>query len=116
MRHNKRKYRIGTTSAHRKALLRNLMISILDHKKIKTTHTKCKAVRPYMEKLITLARTDTVANRRKAFAKLNNAGAVRKLFETAPQYKDRPGGYTRIVKMAETRFGDNAPMSYILLV
>lgn len=117
MRHGKKKYRIGTNPAHRKSLLRNLAIEVIDHGKMKTTHTKCKAVQPYVEKLITLAKTDSVANRRVAFSKLNNKDAVQKLFaDVAPKYSERNGGYTRVLKMADGRAGDNAQMSYILLV
>lgn len=117
MRHGNQKYRIGTNPAHRKSLLRNLAVEIIDHGKIKTTHTKCKAVQPYVERLITIAKNDTVANRRLAFQKLNNKDAVQKLFkDVAPKFADRPGGYTRVLKMADGRVGDNAPMSYILLV
>ena len=117
MRHQKKKYKIGTGPAHRKSLLKNLMVEIIDHGKIKTTQTKCRAVRPQLERLITLAKVDSVANRRKAFAKLGNDAAVRKLFsDISPKYKERKGGYTRIVKMADTRVGDNASMGYILLV
>lgn len=117
MRHRMRKYSIGTTAAHRLSLLRNLAAEVIDHGKIKTTHTKCKAVKVYLEKLITLAKDDNVANRRKAFQKLNNKKAVNTLFtEIGPKFKTRPGGYTRILKMADGRVGDNAPMSYICLV
>lgn len=116
MRHQNKKYKIGTNAAHRKSLLRNLASEVLDHGKIKTTHTKCKAVQPFVEKLITIGKEDTVANRRLAFSKLNNKEAVKNLFEVAPKYKERNGGYTRIMKMADRRVGDNAPMSYIALV
>ena len=117
MRHKKIKYRIGTTSAHRRSLLRNLASEVIDHEKIKTTRTKCKAVRPFVEKLITLAKKDTVANRRLAFRKLGHSAAVKKLFnEVAPRYKERPGGYTRILKLSDKRIGDNAPMGFIALV
>ncbi|MCK5882453.1 MAG: 50S ribosomal protein L17 [Bacteriovoracaceae bacterium] len=117
MRHQKRKYRIGSSPSHRKSLLRNLAIEVIDHGKIKTTHTKCKAVQTFVEKLITIARVDTVANRRLAFSKLNNKIAVAKLFaEVGPKCKDRNGGYTRILKLADGRVGDNAKMSYIALV
>jgi large subunit ribosomal protein L17 len=117
MRHQKRKYRIGTTSSHRRSLLRNLAIEVIDHGQIKTTHTKCMAVRGVVEKLITLAKTDSVANRRLAFKKLNNKDAVQKLFNNvAPTFKERPGGYTRILKLADGRVGDNAKMSLIALV
>lgn len=117
MRHQKKKYRIGTTPAHRTSLLRNLAIEVIDHGKIKTTHAKCMAIRGYVEKLITLAKNDTVANRRLAFKKLNNKLAVQKLFaEVAPKFKERPGGYTRVMKLADGRVGDGAKMSYIALV
>ena len=116
MRHLNKKYRIGTTAAHRKSLLRNLATEVLDHGRIKQTRTKCKAVQPYVEKLITLAKNDTVANRRLAFSKLDNKQAVKTLFEVAPRFKERNGGYTRIMKLADKRVGDNAQMSYIDLV
>ena len=116
MRHQNKKYRIGITAAHRKSLLRNLASEVLDHGKIKSTHTKCKAVQPFVEKLITIAKVDSVANRRLALSKLNNRNAVKNLFELAPKYKERNGGYTRIMKLADKRVGDNAQMSYIALV
>ena len=117
MRHKKSKYRIGTNPAHRRSLLRNLASEVIDHEKIKTTHTKCKVVRPFVEKLITLAKVDTVANRRLALRKLGQTSVVKKLFEeVAPRYKERPGGYTRILKLSDRRIGDNAPMGFIALV
>ncbi len=117
MRHQNKKYRIGHNAAHRKSLLRNLAIGMIDHGQIKTTEAKCKAVRPVVEKLITLARDDSVANRRLAFRKLNNRTAVKTLFdEIAPRFKARPGGYTRIIKLADGRVGDNARMCLISLV
>ncbi len=117
MRHQKKKYRIGTNPAHRTSLLRNLAIEVIDHGKIKTTHTKCMAVKGFVEKLITLAKVDTVANRRLAFQKLNNKDAVQKLFgDVAPRFTERPGGYTRVLKLADGRVGDNAKMSFISLV
>lgn len=116
MRHSKHKYAIGTTKAHRTSLLRNLASDIIKHGKIKTTHTKCKAAQGFVEKLITLAKEDSVANRRLAFRRLNNKEAVKNLFEVAPRFKERNGGYTRVIKLADGRVGDNAPMSYISLV
>lgn len=117
MRHQNRKYRIGNNPAHRKSLLRNLATEVIDHGRVKTTHAKAKAVRSYVEKLITLAKEDTVANRRLAFTRLGNKEAVKTLFaDVAPKFKERPGGYTRVLKLADNRVGDNAPMSYILLV
>ena len=117
MRHQKRKFRIGTTPAHRISLLRNLASEVIDHGRIKTTQAKCKAVQPYVEKLITLAKTDSVANRRQALKKLGQEKAVKKLFEdVAPKFKERPGGYTQILKLADGRVGDNARMAFISLV
>ena len=117
MRHRKKKYRIGTSSSHRKAILKGLMVALLTHEKIKTTHPKCKAVQPYIEKLITLAKTDSVSHRRQAFSTLGSKEIVKKLFaDIAPKYKERNGGYTRVLKMAEGRMGDNAPLSYIAFV
>lgn len=117
MRHGRKKYRIGSDPSHRKALLRNLACEIIDHGQIKTTNIKCKAIQPYVEKLVTLAKVDTVANRRLAFSKLNNKDAVKQLFENvAPKFKERNGGYTRILKLADGRVGDNAPMSFIAFV
>jgi large subunit ribosomal protein L17 len=97
--------------------MKNLATEIIDHGKIKTTHAKCKAVQGYVEKLITLAKVDSVANRRLAAAKIQSKEVVQKLFnEVGPKYKERPGGYTRILKLADGRVGDNAKMSYIALV
>ncbi len=117
MRHQNYKYNIGTSPSHRKALLRNLATEIIDHGKIKTTHAKCKAVRVFVERLITIAKTDSVANRRLAFQRLHNKDAVSKLFsDVAPRYKERAGGYTRILQFADGRVGDNSQMSSISLV
>ena len=117
MRHGKKKYSIGSSPSHRKSLLRNLAVEVIDHGRIKTTHTKCQAVRPFVEKLITVAKVDTVANRRLVFKKLNNKDATNLLFnEIAPKFKERAGGYTRILKLADTRVGDGSSMSYIALV
>lgn len=117
MRHQKHKYKVGNGPAHRVSLMKNLATEIIDHGKIKTTHAKCKAIQPYVEKLVTLAKVDSVANRRLAFSKLNNKDAVKKLFDVVgPKFKERNGGYTRVLKMADGRVGDNAPMSYILFV
>ncbi|OFZ22933.1 MAG: 50S ribosomal protein L17 [Bdellovibrionales bacterium RIFOXYA1_FULL_36_14] len=117
MRHQNKKHSIGTTSAHRKSLLKNLAAEIIDHGKIKTTHTKCKAVQGYVEKLITIGKIDSIHHRRLAYMKLNNPEAVKKLFEeVGPRFKTRNGGYTRVVKVADGRVGDNAKMSFIALV
>lgn len=117
MRHQNHKYKLGVNPAHRKSLMRNLSSDLIDHGKIKTTQAKAKALRIYVEKLVTLAKEDTVANRRLAFARLNNKNAVTKLFtDLAPKFKNRPGGYTRIVKLADGRVGDGAKMGYISFV
>ncbi len=117
MRHQKHKYKVGTTPAHRKALMRNLSSELIDHGKIKTTHAKAKATQIYVEKLITLAKIDSIANRRLAASRLNNKLAVQKLFaEVGPKFKERNGGYTRVIKIAEGRVGDGAKVSYISLV
>lgn len=117
MRHSKHKYKLGVNPSHRKSLIKNLAIEVIDHGKIKTTQTKAKAVRGFVEKLVTLAKEDSVHNRRLAFRKLNNKDAVTKLFtEVAPKFKERNGGYTRIVKLADARVGDASKMGYISFV
>lgn len=117
MRHGKHKYKLGVKGAHRVSLMKNLAIELIDHKKIKTTQTKCKALRPFVEKLVTLAKDDSVANRRLAYSKLNNRRAVTQLFtDLGPKYKERAGGYTRILKLADGRVGDNSKMGFIAFV
>ena len=117
MRHGNHKYTLGVKPAHRVAIIKNLAIEVLEHGKIKTTHARCMALRPYVEKLITLAKEDTVHNRRLAYSKLNNDNAVKELFtKVAPKFKTRNGGYTRVIKIAEGRIGDSAKMSYFALV
>ena len=117
MRHSKHKYKLGVNPSHRQALMKNLAVEIIDHGKIKTTHTKAKAVKGYVEKIVTLAKVDSVHNRRLAFKKLNNKSAVTKLFaEVGPKFKERNGGYTRIVKLADARLGDATKMGYISFV
>jgi large subunit ribosomal protein L17 len=87
----------------------NMASSIIEHERITTTLVKAKAMRPFVEKLVTLAKTDNVHNRRRAFAQLRNKEAVSKLFETlGPRFAARPGGYTRILKLAKPRLGDAA--------
>jgi large subunit ribosomal protein L17 len=117
MRHSCHKYKLGVKPQHRKTLVQGLCIDLIAHGKIKTTETKAKAIKPVIEKLITLAKVDTVANRRRAFTKLNNKIAVKTLFDTVgPKFKMRPGGYTRILKLTEGRLGDGAKESIIALV
>ncbi|UNM95280.1 50S ribosomal protein L17 [Ignatzschineria rhizosphaerae] len=116
MRHRKAGRAFSRTSAHRKAMFKNMSVSILEHEIIKTTLPKAKELRGVVEPLITLAKVDTVANRRKAFAELRSREMVTKLFEVyGPLFKDRNGGYLRIMKCG-FRPGDNAPMAYIEFV
>lgn len=116
MRHRHAGKLLGRSYEHRKALYRNLMIALIEHRKITTTLAKAKAVQPEMEKLITLAREDTPHTRRMALSKLSSKDAMRKLFMFAPlDYADRNGGYTRITKLGP-RLGDGAPMAVIELV
>lgn len=117
MRHSKHKYKLSANPAHRQAMMRNLATEIIDHGKIKTTITKSKALRIFVEKLVTIAKEDSVANRRLVYSRLNNREATNKLFtEVAPKFKQRPGGYTRIIKLADQRIGDASKMSYISFV
>ncbi|MBK8970694.1 MAG: 50S ribosomal protein L17 [Hahellaceae bacterium] len=116
MRHRKSGRKFNRDSAHRKAMFRNMAASLVAHELIKTTVPKAKELRRVAEPLITLAKNDSVANRRLAFARLRDRDAVTKLFtEIGPRYKERPGGYTRILKCG-FRAGDNAPMAYVELV
>ncbi|VAW52045.1 LSU ribosomal protein L17p [hydrothermal vent metagenome] len=116
MRHSKSGRKLNRNSSHRKAMFSNMANSLFDHEIIKTTLPKAKELRRVAEPIITLAKTDSVANRRSAFSKLRDKEMVGKLFsELAPRYKDRPGGYTRILKCG-FRSGDAAPMAYIELV
>ena len=107
--------KLNRTSANRLAMLRNMMNSLLEHEAIKTTVPKAKELRRVVEPMITLAKVDTVANRRLAFNRLRNRAIVTKLFEVlGPRFANRNGGYTRILKMG-FRVGDNAPMAYMEL-
>ena len=116
MRHRKAGRQLNRNSSHRKAMFSNMTNSLFDHEIIKTTLPKAKELRRVAEPLITLAKADSVANRRSAFSSLRDKEVVGKLFnELAPRYKDRPGGYTRIMKCG-FRSGDAAPMAYIELV
>ena len=116
MRHRKSGRHLNRTSSHRKAMFRNMAVSLIEHEIIKTTVPKAKELRRVAEPLITLAKEDTVANRRLAFDRTRSKAAVGKLFtELGPRYRDRPGGYTRILKIG-FRAGDSAPVAYIELV
>ena len=116
MRHRQTTPQLGRTPAHRKAMLRNMVTDFFKHEKIRTTQAKAKALRPVAEKLITMGKKDTLTARRMAARYVRDKGIVKKLFdELAPRYADRPGGYTRIIKLS-TRAGDNAQMAIIELV
>ena len=116
MRHRKSGRQLNRNSSHRKAMFRNMACSLFEHEVIKTTVPKAKELKKVAEPLITLAKSDSVANRRLAFARTRSKAMVGKLFtELGPRYQDRPGGYTRILK-AGFRARDAAPMAYIELV
>lgn len=116
MRHQKAGRKLNRTSAHRKAMFKNMTASLIEHEIIKTTVPKAKELRRVAEPLITLAKEDSVANRRLAFDRIRDRDAVTKLFnEVGPRMADRPGGYLRILKCG-LRAGDSAPMAYIELV
>jgi large subunit ribosomal protein L17 len=116
MRHRITGRRLGRTTAHRKATMKNMAVALFRHYAIETTVAKSKELRRFAEPLITLAKKDSVANRRRAFAELRDETIVRKLFTTiGPSYVERPGGYTRILKTGY-RSGDAAPMARIELV
>ena len=116
MRHQKSGRKLNRTSSHREAMFKNMASSLIKHELIRTTLPKAKELRRVAEPLITLAKTDSVANRRLAFARMRDKEAVGKLFvELGPRYSERPGGYLRILKCG-FRPGDNAPMAYVELV
>jgi large subunit ribosomal protein L17 len=111
MRHRVKTNNLSRTGSHRKALARNLVAALIEHERIETTLTKAKVHRPFAEKLVTLAKEKNLHNYRRALAMLgNNREATTKLFDVlGPRFKDRPGGYTRILKLAKPRLGDKAP-------
>jgi large subunit ribosomal protein L17 len=116
MRHRHSGRQLNRNSSHRKAMFRNMAVSLFQHEAIKTTLPKAKELRRVAEPLITMAKTDSVAKRRVAFSRLRDRDTVTKLFnELAPRFKERPGGYMRILKCGY-RAGDKAPMAYVELV
>lgn len=116
MRHGKKVSKLGKTTAHRHAMLANMASSLIEHKRINTTVAKAKALKQFVEPLVTKSKEDTTHNRRLVFAKLHQKDAVAELFRTvAPKVGDRPGGYTRIIKLGN-RLGDNADMAMIEFV
>lgn len=116
MRHRKIRSKLNRTTAHRKALMRNLAAALIQEERIHTTQAKAKNLRPFIEKLVTLGKRGDLAARRLAFTRLGKKEAVHKLFiEISPRFNERPGGYTRIIK-DNYRAGDSAPMAYIEFV
>lgn len=116
MRHRNSGRQLNRNSTHRKAMFKNMAASLFDHEVIKTTLPKAKELRRVAEPLITLAKVDNVANRRLAFSRIHDKAMVGKLFsDLGPRYKERPGGYLRILKCG-FRTGDKAPMAYVELV
>jgi large subunit ribosomal protein L17 len=116
MRHRYSGRKLNKTSSHKRAMFRNMTASLVEHELIKTTLPKAKELRGFAEPLITLAKEDSVANRRLAFDRLRNKETVGKLFsDLGPRYQERPGGYLRILKCG-VRTGDKAPMAYVELV
>ena len=117
MRHRVKGNQLSRTSSHRNAMIRNMAASLIEHERIITTVPKAKNLRPFVEKLITLARTNSVHKQRLAFARLRNRAAVAKLFDVlGPRFAERPGGYTRILKLSKPRLGDNGQRALIELV
>jgi large subunit ribosomal protein L17 len=116
MRHRKAGKKLGTSQEHRKALYRNLMISLIEHRRIQTTISKAKAIQPVVERLLTIAREDTPHARRMVLSKLASKKAMRQVFSFVPQeYGNRPGGCTRITKLGP-RQGDGAEMALLELI
>lgn len=116
MRHRKHRSKLNRTSEHRKAMMRNMCISLIEHERIETTAVKARQLRSEIEPLVTKAREGSQHKRRQAFAALQDEYAVHKLFEEiGPRMQDRPGGYTRIV-LSHNRPGDGAPMAFIEFV
>jgi large subunit ribosomal protein L17 len=116
MRHRYSGRKLNKTSSHKRAMFRNMTASLVEHELIKTTLPKAKELRRFAEPLITIAKNDSVANRRLVFDRLRNKETVGKLFtDLGPRYQERPGGYLRILKCG-MRTGDNAPMAYVELV
>ena len=117
MRHGKSINHLGRTTAHRNAMLSNMSSSLIMHKRITTTVAKAKALRKFVEPLLTKAKNDTTHSRRTVFATLQNKESIKELYgEVASKIADRPGGYTRIIKLSATRLGDNSEMCIIELV
>ena len=116
MRHKYSGRKLNRTSSHRTAMFKNMMASLIEHEEIKTTVPKAKELRGFVERLITISKVDTVAKRRIVFSRIRSKEAVAKLFnELGPRFKERPGGYLRVLKCGY-RAGDKAPMAIVQLV
>ena len=110
-------YKLGRTTSHRIAMTRNMAATLIEHERIITTVQKAKAVKPFVEKLVTLAKDPSQHNRRRAFSKLRSKEGTQKLFEVlGPRFLERPGGYCRIIKLAKRRLGDNGERAIIEFV
>lgn len=117
MRHRRAGYKLGRTSSHRIAMTRNMAASLIEHERIITTLPKAKALKPFVEKMVTLAKDPCQHNRRRAFAKLRNKEATAKLFDVlGPRFLERPGGYCRIMKLAKRRLGDGGERAILEFV
>ena len=117
MRHRVAGNKLGRTSSHRAAMTRNMANSLIEHERIVTTLQKAKVVKPFVEKLVTTAKKDSVHARRRAFAALNDKRTVSKLFATiGPRFAERPGGYCRILRLSKPRLGDNGERAILEFV
>lgn len=117
MRHRVAGYKLGRTTAHRIAMTRNMAASVIEHERIITTVQKAKAIKPFVEKLVTLAKDPSTHHRRLAFSRLRNKEATQKLFDVlGPRFQARPGGYCRILKLAKPRLGDNGQRAILEFV
>jgi len=117
MRHRVAGYKLGRTTSHRIAMTRNMASSVIEHERIITTVQKAKAIKPFVEKLVTLAKDPSTHHRRLAFSRLRNKEATQKLFDVlGPRFKARPGGYCRILKLAKPRLGDNGQRAILEFV
>jgi large subunit ribosomal protein L17 len=117
MRHRVAGFKLGRTTSHRIAMTRNMAVSVIEHERIITTLPKAKAVKPFIEKLITLAKDPSQHNRRRAFSKLRDTDATGKLFDVlGPRFLERPGGYCRILKLAKRRLGDGGERAILEFV
>jgi large subunit ribosomal protein L17 len=117
MRHRKAGKKLGRTSSHRAAMARNMAVSLIEHERIVTTVPRAKNLRPFIEKLVTLSKDPSMHNRRRAFAQVRCKSATTKLFSVlGPRFKERPGGYCRILKLSKNRLGDNGERAILEFV